>query len=158
MRHNRRLRILGEFELVVGPFAHQPEKALAERFVDFVEHVLRGAARLRERGAHAHRLAALPGKDERAHESPSDGPARRLAPRQAPVKATQEQAGGGRVSPTSHLQRKAAPMLRKIVIASTVALSGSAFAAPPAQFVREAIQGNYSEVTLGRLIQNRSSN
>ena len=49
-------------------------------------------------------------------------------------------------------------MLRKIIIASTVALSGSAFAAPPAQFVREAIQGNYSEVTLGRLIQNRSSN
>jgi putative membrane protein len=49
-------------------------------------------------------------------------------------------------------------MLRKIIIASTVALSGSAFAAPPAQFVRDAIQGNYSEVTLGRAIQNRSSN
>jgi putative membrane protein len=49
-------------------------------------------------------------------------------------------------------------MLRKIIIASTVALSGSAFAAPPAQFLHKAIQGNYSEVTLGRMIQNRSSN
>jgi putative membrane protein len=49
-------------------------------------------------------------------------------------------------------------MLRKIIIASTVVLSGAAFAAPPAQFLHKAIQGNYSEVTLGRMIQNRSSN
>jgi len=49
-------------------------------------------------------------------------------------------------------------MLRKIIIASTVLLSGTAFAAPPAQFLHKAIQGNYSEVTLGRMIQNRSSN
>jgi putative membrane protein len=28
-------------------------------------------------------------------------------------------------------------------------------AAPPAAFLRDAIQGNYSEVTLGRIIQNR---
>jgi putative membrane protein len=49
-------------------------------------------------------------------------------------------------------------MLRKLIIASTVVLSGAAFAAPPTQFLREAIQGNYSEVTLGRVIQNRSSN
>jgi putative membrane protein len=49
-------------------------------------------------------------------------------------------------------------MLRHIIIASTVVLSGAALAAPPAQFLHQAIQGNYSEVTLGRLIQNRSSN
>jgi putative membrane protein len=49
-------------------------------------------------------------------------------------------------------------MLRKLIIASTVVLSSSAFAAPPAQFLRQAIHGNYSEVTLGRMIQNRSSN
>ena len=49
-------------------------------------------------------------------------------------------------------------MLRKLIIASTVVLSNSAFAAPPAQFLRDAIHGNYSEVTLGRVIQNRSSN
>jgi putative membrane protein len=49
-------------------------------------------------------------------------------------------------------------MLRKLIIASTVVLSSSAFAAPPAQFLHEAIQGNYSEVILGRVIQNRSSN
>jgi len=48
-------------------------------------------------------------------------------------------------------------MLRLIIIASTVLLSGTAFAAPPAEFLHQAIQGNYSEVTLGRLIQNRSS-
>jgi putative membrane protein len=49
-------------------------------------------------------------------------------------------------------------MLRKTIVAATVALSGFAFAAPPAQFIREAIQSNSSEVTLGRMIQNRSSN
>jgi|tagenome__1003787_1003787.scaffolds.fasta_scaffold20974609_3 putative membrane protein len=49
-------------------------------------------------------------------------------------------------------------MLRKIILVSTVLLSGTAFAAPPAQFLHKAIQGNYSEVTLGRMIQNRSSN
>jgi putative membrane protein len=49
-------------------------------------------------------------------------------------------------------------MLRKIIIASTVLLSGTVFAAPPAQFLHKAIQGNYSEVTLGRVIQNRGAN
>src|SRR3954453_942673 len=49
-------------------------------------------------------------------------------------------------------------MLRKIILVSTVLLSGTAFAAPAAQFLHKAIQGNYSEVTLGRMIQNRSSN
>ena len=39
MRHDRRLRILGELELVLRPLAHQPEQVLAERLVDFVEHV-----------------------------------------------------------------------------------------------------------------------
>ena len=70
MRHDRRLRIFGELELVVRPFAHQPEQVLAERLVDLVEHVLRGPARLGERGAHADRLAALPRKNECAHRQP----------------------------------------------------------------------------------------
>ena len=53
-----------------GPVAHQPEQVLAERLVDLVEHVARGAARLGQRGAHADRLAALPRKKECAHRSP----------------------------------------------------------------------------------------
>ncbi len=39
VRHDRRLRILGQLELVVGPLAHQPEQMLAQRLVDLVEHI-----------------------------------------------------------------------------------------------------------------------
>ena len=70
MRHDRRLRILRQLQLIVRTFAHQPEQVLAQRLVDFVENVLRGSARLRERRAHADRLAALPRKNECAHRSP----------------------------------------------------------------------------------------
>ena len=62
MRHDRRLGIFGELELVLRPVPHQPEQVLAERLIDFVENVVRGSARFGERGAHADRLAALPGK------------------------------------------------------------------------------------------------
>lgn len=44
-------------------------------------------------------------------------------------------------------------MLRSFLLASALLAPAAAFAAPPAQFLREAIQGNYSEVTLGRLIE-----
>ena len=67
MRHDRRLRIFGELELLVRTFAHQPEQVLAERLVDLVEHILRGPARVGERRAHPDRLAALPRENERAH-------------------------------------------------------------------------------------------
>ena len=70
MGHDRRLRILGELELLVGTFAHQPEQVLAERLVDLVEHVLRGPARIGERRAHADGLASLSGKNECAHRLP----------------------------------------------------------------------------------------
>ncbi|MGN6057607.1 MAG: DUF4142 domain-containing protein [Sphingomicrobium sp.] len=46
-------------------------------------------------------------------------------------------------------------MLRKILIATAIAVPAAAAAAPPAAFLRDAIQGNYSEVALGRMIQNR---
>lgn len=46
-------------------------------------------------------------------------------------------------------------MLRKILIATAIAVPVAAAAAPPAVFLRDAIQGNYSEVALGRMIQNR---
>ena len=41
---------------------------LAKRFVDFLERRQRDSARFGKRGAHAHRLTALPGKNERAHD------------------------------------------------------------------------------------------
>jgi putative membrane protein len=48
-------------------------------------------------------------------------------------------------------------MLRKILLASALGLSTAAIAAPPAAFLRDAIQGDYSEATLGRLIQQRGA-
>ena len=48
-------------------------------------------------------------------------------------------------------------MLRKILIATAIAVPAAAIAAPPATFLRDAIQGNFSEVTLGRIIQNRGA-
>ena len=46
-------------------------------------------------------------------------------------------------------------MVRKILLAALVASSTGAMAAPSAVFLRQAIDGNFSEVTLGRIIQNR---
>lgn len=49
-------------------------------------------------------------------------------------------------------------MIRKSFLFCAGLLSASAAAAaPPAAFLRDAIQGNVSEVTLGRIIQNRSA-
>jgi len=48
-------------------------------------------------------------------------------------------------------------MLRKILLAAAILVPTSAVAAPPAAFLKDAIQGNFSEVTLGRIIQNRSA-
>jgi len=48
-------------------------------------------------------------------------------------------------------------MLRKIIVAAAILVPASAFAAPAPVFLRAAIQGNYSEVTLGRMIQHQGS-
>ena len=48
-------------------------------------------------------------------------------------------------------------MFRKILIAAVVLVPVSALAAPAPVFLRAAIQGNYSEVALGRMIQRRGS-
>jgi putative membrane protein len=48
-------------------------------------------------------------------------------------------------------------MLRKFPIAAAILVPAAAIAAPPAAFLHDAIQGNYSEVTLGRIAQNRGS-
>jgi putative membrane protein len=49
-------------------------------------------------------------------------------------------------------------MFRKTLIAAVaITLSSTAFAAPPREFLKDAIQGDYSEATLGRLIQQRGA-
>ena len=70
MRHDRRLGIFGEPELLVRPFPHQAEEMLPERLVNLREHIARGAARLGERGAHSDRLAALTREKKSAHARP----------------------------------------------------------------------------------------
>jgi putative membrane protein len=49
-------------------------------------------------------------------------------------------------------------MIRRFLIAAALVVPTAAIAVPPAAFLRDAIQGNFSEVTLGRVIQNRGSN
>jgi putative membrane protein len=48
-------------------------------------------------------------------------------------------------------------MIRKLLLAALLATSTAAVAAPPPAFLRDAIRGNFSEVTLGRMIQNRGA-
>ena len=67
MRHDRRLRIFREPQILVRPVAHQAEEVLSERFVNLGKDVVRGSAGLGQSGAHAHRLAALSRKKECAH-------------------------------------------------------------------------------------------
>jgi putative membrane protein len=48
-------------------------------------------------------------------------------------------------------------MIRKLVFGTALLCASAAIAAPPAVFLKKAIAGNFSEVTLGRMIQNRGS-
>lgn len=48
-------------------------------------------------------------------------------------------------------------MRRKFLVATLVLIPSSVLAAPAAGFLQDAIQGNYSEVTLGRMIQRQGS-
>jgi putative membrane protein len=48
-------------------------------------------------------------------------------------------------------------MIRKLAFCATFACAGAAMAAPPATFLKKAIAGNFSEVTLGRMIQRQGS-
>jgi putative membrane protein len=49
-------------------------------------------------------------------------------------------------------------MIRKSFLFGAVLVAATAAtAAPPAMFLRDAIRGNFSEVTLGRMIQNRGA-
>src|SRR5438270_1711086 len=48
-------------------------------------------------------------------------------------------------------------MIRKLVFCATFACAGAAIAAPPSAFLTQAIGGNFSEMTLGRMIQSQAS-
>jgi putative membrane protein len=48
-------------------------------------------------------------------------------------------------------------MVRKIALGALLVSSSVAVAAPAPAFLRTAIRGNFSEVTLGRIIENRGS-
>lgn len=57
----------------------------------------------------------------------------------------------------SALHWKGVPMIRKLLVAGFLLSASAAVAAPPAVFLKKAIQGNFSEVTLGRMIQSNGS-
>jgi putative membrane protein len=48
-------------------------------------------------------------------------------------------------------------MMRKFLFGSLLITATAATAAPPAVFLEDAIRGNFSEVTLGRMIENRGA-
>jgi putative membrane protein len=48
-------------------------------------------------------------------------------------------------------------MLRSIILVAALTLPAAVSAAPPVQFLSQAIRGNFSEVTLGRMIESRGS-
>jgi putative membrane protein len=48
-------------------------------------------------------------------------------------------------------------MMRKFLLGALLLSSSAAVAAPAPMFLKDAIRGNFSEVTLGRMIQNRSA-
>src|SRR6185503_9840309 len=66
-RQDRRLRVLGQRELLFGSFEDQTAQPLAERRVGFLERVAAHREGVRERFAHADFLRALSWKNEGDH-------------------------------------------------------------------------------------------
>ena len=63
-RHDGRLRIFREQELIIRSLPHQAGEILLQGFVHFLEQFAGGGERLSQRLAHADGLASLAGKDE----------------------------------------------------------------------------------------------
>ena len=63
-RHQRRLGILGQGQLILGTFPHQHEQRLAQRVIHLVEHLARRGEGAGQGPAHADGLAALSGEEE----------------------------------------------------------------------------------------------
>ncbi len=71
-RHQRRLGVLGERQLVLRPLEHEPGQVLGKRFVDFLVDLPCLGVGLGQRLAHADRLRSLARKYEcGAHADPS---------------------------------------------------------------------------------------
>ena len=66
-REDRRLRVLGQRQLILGPFEAQAAERLAERGVGLGERLAADRKRVGERLAHADLLRTLSGKDEGDH-------------------------------------------------------------------------------------------
>ena len=64
--HDRRLRVLGQEQFVVGAFEHQPGQVLLQRLVDFLENLFGHLKGLGHLAAHADGLASLAGENESA--------------------------------------------------------------------------------------------
>ena len=65
-RHQRRLGILGQRQILARPVEHQPGEPLRQRIVHFLENQTGHARRFGEVPAHANGLGPLPRKDENA--------------------------------------------------------------------------------------------
>ncbi len=65
-RHQRRLGVLGQRELVLRPLEDHPGEVLAERLVDFGEDLAGAGMAFGEVAPHADGLRALSGKNQRA--------------------------------------------------------------------------------------------
>jgi hypothetical protein len=76
--HQRRLRVLGQAQVVVGPFEHQLREALPERVVDLLKYLAGGGKGIGQRPAHADLLRSLAGKYE-CHAHCGMGPWKRVA-------------------------------------------------------------------------------
>lgn len=69
--HDCRLRIFGQRQRVLRPFAHQAKKIVAQCVVNFLKNLARNRTRLGQRATHAQCLAALARKNECAHDPSS---------------------------------------------------------------------------------------
>ena len=68
-RHQRRLRVAGQDQLVLRPLEHQPRQRLAQRAVDRRENLARLGEIVGQVAAHADRLTPLPRTYKRASRS-----------------------------------------------------------------------------------------
>jgi len=64
-RHQGRLSVLGQGQLVFRAFAHQVEQLLVQRVVDLGEDLAGAGEGVRQCSAHANALAALSGEEKR---------------------------------------------------------------------------------------------
>ena len=97
-RHQRRLRVLGQGQIRIGPLEHQAREVLAERLVDLLEDLAGAPERRRQIAAHADRLRPLARKNERIRHGNDSPDFRREGPTAA-ARGTAARAPSARPSP-----------------------------------------------------------